>query len=144
MMKQRGLTTIDILLLTLVLILLVYTAFSLQKAYQAHYRFDCYENQIQFEDVLWKINLENKREIWSVAYAYTISYPDDRPPVLVVQYQPRLGEREREIQVHPLGKSGALPSLVCPLDHTTSTQPKINYWFNWGYWHCLYNQYHSQ
>ena len=71
-------------------------------------------------------------------------YPGDPIPRLVVIYGPRPNSPERQIKAYPLNKYGALPEVICPLDHRKLTQPVINYWFWLGKWHCLFNKYHSE
>ncbi len=144
MKRSRGVSTVDLLLLLAIAVLAVITARAASQAYQAHFRFACYENQKALNNALWKIDGENKREIWEVETAYSVKYPDKPVPDLVVIYQPRSEKEQREIRKYPLDKYGAAPETTCPLDHRNITRPVINYWFCWGKWHCLYNKFHSE
>jgi hypothetical protein len=144
MKPQRGVTPLNLLLLLLILALAAMAAIKAQDAYQAHYRFACYENQMALDKALWQINAENRREVWDVQAAYSVMYPGDPIPRLVIIYGSRPDSAEREIKVYALDKYGALPEVTCPLDHRKPTRPVINYWFCWGKWHCLFNKYHSE
>ena len=66
MKHQRGVTPLNLLLLLLILVLAATAALKAQDVYQAHYRFACYENQMMLDKALWKINAENRREMWDV------------------------------------------------------------------------------
>ena len=141
MNRQRGFSVLDVAFLLVIIVLLFVVGLRAADAYQAHFRFDCYDNQKALDAALWDVNSQNRREIWEVRAAYTVKYPGRPVPELVVVYQPRIGETEHVIQVITLDK---LPGTICPLDQAKHVRPVINYWFCWGKWHCLYNEFHSE
>jgi hypothetical protein len=146
MKNNRGATPVDIVLWLVILALAAANVALLDDVYGAYYRKSCYVNQAALDKALWDANYQREREIWDVQAAYAIQYPDARPPVLVILYNPRFdqGETARTTAVVDLTQQGYSAKLTCPLHRDKPSGPVIDYWFAFGRWHCLYNRYHSE
>ncbi len=146
MMNRRGVTLVDTLLLSTIAALLLLTLFLVDDVMDTYHREACYENQIGWDKLLWDLCYEHKREIWEVALAYTIKYPDDRAPVMVVLFNPNLAQKhpKKKVVVVDLSKQRWTTDQVCPLHRDETNVPIIDYWFALGRWHCLHNRYHSE
>jgi hypothetical protein len=145
-MNRRGFTVVDLVLMTAIGVVLLMNLAMVDDFFDAHSRHECYGNQIAIDKILWNTCQEHEREIFEVAEAYTVKYPEGRPPVLVILFNPNpsLDEDEKEIVVVDLSKQPRSTGHACPQHDDDLTVPTIDYWFAFGRWHCMYNAYHSE
>ncbi|MDP8224986.1 MAG: hypothetical protein P9L99_16625 [Candidatus Lernaella stagnicola] len=146
MMNQRGVTIVDLMLILVIVVLSLVNFSSLDDVYDTYQRKNCYYNQTNLDKILWDTCFERQREIFDVALAYAIKYPDTRHPVMVVLFNPNRNAElpQKDVVVVDLTQQKWTNEQLCPLHTASSKQPIIDYWFAFGRWHCLYNRYHSE
>jgi len=146
MMNRRGMTVTDVLLIVAIGVFALLDVALLDDVYQVHERESCYANQQGLDNILWETCSEKSREVWDVNEAYSVHYPDNRHPVLVVVFNPAVDAEtpEKEVVVVDLAEQKWTTAQTCPLRDAGGTEPVIDYWFAFGRWHCLFNRYHSQ
>ena len=141
--NRRGITVADFFLVILIIFFGISALSNVLTYRKVKYRDQCYENQKQADELLWKIVYEQKKEIPQLSSAYILSEPDGTQKMYLIFMGSGRNALPEKFVVD-LKERGYDGIGLCPLrGKKAPKQPIVDYWYGAGRWWCMHNTYHN-